>query len=105
MKRIDENQLWSMVIKAFQDLPYRVEVPLSMLSSVIWPSYDENKTKYWNQILCRVLRQHGAIITKRNGRRFVSFPKHILEKPTRKGRKSMKTSEPEHVLVSEAWRW
>ena len=105
MKKVNENQLWSMVIKAFQDLPYRVEVPLSMLSSVIWPSDDENKTKYWNQILCRVLRQHGAIITKRSGRRFVSFPKHILEKPTRKKRKSRKVSEPERVLVESVWSW
>jgi hypothetical protein len=103
MKKVNETQLWDRVLKAVEVLPYRVELPLGMLSSMIFPDYDFQRLKYWNKILCKVIREHGGQVSKRNGRRFISIPRHILT--SRKKRRSGGKKEPEHVLVSEAWRW
>jgi len=104
MKNVNEKQLWDRVTKAIELLPYNLEMPLSLLSSFLWPNHDENDTRYWNRILCKVLREHGCVITRRGGRRIVSIPKAALARSKkRKARK--KEEKPEHIMVAEAWPW
>jgi len=103
MKNIDEDALWRRISKAVSELPYRIELPLTILAAAIWPDHDENKMRYWNRILCQVLREHGATISKRNGRRFVSIPKSALTGSRREKRGRRK--EPPKLMIAEAWRW
>jgi len=104
MKKVNEEELWSRIVDAAQILPYRIEIPLSMLSSIIWPGYDESKTRYWNQILSRIIRQHGGKIARRNGKRYVLIPRHALAKSVKSRRKSGRPS-PERALAEVVWPW
>jgi len=62
--------------------------------------------KFRGKILAHVLRSHGAQVVKRGGKRYVTFPRQILDeaKKKRKSKKVEKT-EPEHIMVAEAWAW
>jgi hypothetical protein len=105
MKEINEREIWDKIQKSLPELPYLIELPLSFLEAILWPQSSENELKYKGKLLAYILRKHGCIVTKRNGKRYVIFPKHVLAKQKKEKGKSMKTSEPEHVLVSEAWKW
>jgi hypothetical protein len=104
MKKINERELWDKIQKILPGLPYVIETPLSFIEQALWPLADSNELKFKGKILGHVLRLHGVTIAKRNGVRYAVFPKSILSTREIKEKKGKKR-EPEHVLVSEAWRW
>jgi hypothetical protein len=106
VKRFDEAHLWDEIRKILPHLPYRIELPLTMIESILWPQANEGELKFRGKILVHVLRSHGAQVVKRGGKRYVTFPRQILDeaKKKRKSKKVEKT-EPEHIMVAEAWAW
>ena len=106
MKTIDQEAIWRKVKEMVSSgaIPYVIETPLSFIEQSLWPHLSSDELKYWGQILSKILKQNGAWITKRNGKRYAVFPKSILSTREIKEKKGKKR-EPKHVLVSEAWRW
>jgi len=103
MKKIDENQLWKKIQRSLPDLPYLIEVPLSFLEAILWPQSSENELKYKGKLLAYILRKHGCIVTKRNGKRYAVFPKSILS--TREIKKKGEKKEANKVLAESVWPW
>jgi len=107
MKDIDESKIWREVQSKIKlgIIPYVIETPLSFIEQALWPNLSSDELKYWGQILSRILKAHNVTITKRNGRRYAIFPKHVLTKSKKKKVKAEKVSESERVLVEAVWRW
>jgi len=106
MREVDHEKILQVVQKLLPDLPFRIELPLTYLERILWPQSSENELKFRGKLLAYILRKHGAIITKRNGVRFVSLPRSFLleSKKKQRTRKAKKPSS-EKTLVDSVWPW
>jgi len=106
VKEFNDARLWNEVQKILPHLPYRIELPLTMLESILWPQSNEGELKFRGKILAHVLRSHGAQVVRRGGKRYVIFPRQILDEAKRKrSRKVKKKPKHEKMLVEMAWPW
>jgi hypothetical protein len=102
VKRFNYAYLWNEIQRILPYLPYRIELPLTMLESILWPQASEGELKFRGKILAHVLRSHGAQVVKRGGKRYVTFPRQILDeaKKKRKSKKVEKTASREGFIGS-----
>jgi len=116
-KEIDEKEVWDRVVKAIRGRRVFsriirsmygdwVEIRLSSLGLTVWPHASSNDLKFLNRVLARILREHGAIVKKSSGIRWVFLPLNSLpvdEKSAK--RKLRKIAERKRVMVEEVWLW
>jgi len=115
-KEIDEKEVWDRVVKAIRGRRVFsriirsmygdwVEIRLSSLGLAVWPHASSNDLKFLNRVLARILREHGAIIRKSNGVRWVFIPLESIPMEKRESPKMKKLMERKRVMVEEVWVW
>ena len=114
--KIDEKEVWAKVIEIIKngEIPMRVirtylgswiECRLSTLGYALWPQANYDDLKFLNRVLARILREHGAIIRKSNGVRWVFIPLESIPMEKRESPKMKKLMERKRVMVEEVWVW
>ena len=118
------EEIWSQVVETIKNgkVPMRVirtylgswiECRLSALGYALWPESNHDGLKFYNRVLARILREHGAFIRKSCGVRWCYIPleaiptdqkKESLFKKMKKIAERKKTIK-EEVLVAEVWPW